>query len=859
MEEQEADAVAQQTHQALNKNQPLSLTSTSAQPLRSASLSASEPSLRFPRIQVNRHLESWISSSQTEIMTPSTHTVEESGLSDSTYEFITTDDESQDGLATESLRSFDDARPDDMQSLAGTERSDSGIDTEPESEEEQEEEEYPGDDRSQSSSIQYAEESLNSPSPRLSASSGAWPSDDTPHATPLARSIAFPESKDSQDVEQVSVKHTVREFSADDAVAVCRDMKLPVAPKRLTATIRQTMARKCAVTQSHFKVVYVGNAAVRDVIAGKIAAALAAGADTSGDSICKDGPTAAPSRVESLQLTTKTNLRLKIKQCTSARETIYQGSSYPGETVYSVTIDEKQSYESVFRPNGSIIEPEFALPDVAVFYITSEDDDRAIQTREAAWGFMRRHLVPCIFISDVPAFNKYARRWAKFINQHAVHLCLEASEEVPSFTRLPIDLSSFLNIDNRQMNRNLACLASLNETSRSSGQPTSLFASYSKMLREEARRATDALGGRDLSLTAFKLSVLALAVFMLNMLPYLIDFAAPREASSVVPSSSTVSLTPSIVDLHTIESDQTSTINSTTSTSTSVQIPRVNASPSNFAIIPFSNLFPDMKAPDSAQKPVCSAELHSGHEIVVKIPLKTKTAWLGKDSITIDVLRDGHAVKAKFSSIDEGLLIEIPKSEAHGIVTVTLVTSRKPKVNETFEVDFGKTLSEHVSGLIGNAQEKMVDALTDVAESINQAKLSWTGDIIQKACNVSAGVSDAVKYAEHAWADLLGTKQVAQVQASVHHARDQLEDTAGFARLSILRAQIASRLWWLKMQGKTEEHREYRTKASEFLTKKHAELIQARKARQPVDMKAHVRCGTHFWNRSSQGCKAAAP
>ncbi|KAJ4260555.1 hypothetical protein NW762_007298 [Fusarium torreyae] len=99
--------------------------STSASSNRS-SLSTSEPTLRFPLPQGNRHLANWISSSNPDIMRITT-TTEDTGLSESTYELISgTDTESQDGNYTESISesvgSLDFHRPDDIHSLAGTEQ-----------------------------------------------------------------------------------------------------------------------------------------------------------------------------------------------------------------------------------------------------------------------------------------------------------------------------------------------------------------------------------------------------------------------------------------------------------------------------------------------------------------------------------------------------------------------------------------------------------------------------------------------------------------------------------------------------------------------------------------------------------------
>jgi hypothetical protein len=55
---------------------------------------------------------------------------------------------------------------------------------------------------------------------------------------------------------------------------------------------------------------------------------------------------------------------------------------------------------------------------------------------------------------------------------------------------------------------------------------------------------------------------------------------------------------------------------------------------------------------------------------------------------------------------------------------------------------------------------------------------------------------------------------------------ESAEAIRGKVDLSILRAQITSRLWWLKLQGKTEEYAEYARNASVFLNMKHGELLK---------------------------------
>ncbi|KAL6859337.1 hypothetical protein J3F83DRAFT_342513 [Trichoderma novae-zelandiae] len=114
--------------QTQTQSSTLSPSATADTPAAPAGLSASEPTLRFPRPRVNKQLANWISSSNPNIMELApTH--DDNSLSESTYELISgpnTDTEgSQDdnypGSIGESVGSLD--RADDVQSLAGTDDS----------------------------------------------------------------------------------------------------------------------------------------------------------------------------------------------------------------------------------------------------------------------------------------------------------------------------------------------------------------------------------------------------------------------------------------------------------------------------------------------------------------------------------------------------------------------------------------------------------------------------------------------------------------------------------------------------------------------------------------------------------------
>ena len=116
------DQHAEEEEEEEENTPPLTPTYSPATP--SASISSSELTLRFPRPQGDSDLANWVSTSDPNIMRPTTPS--DHGLSESSYELISADEESesQDGFygsMAGSVDSLDDTRADDTHSLASTE------------------------------------------------------------------------------------------------------------------------------------------------------------------------------------------------------------------------------------------------------------------------------------------------------------------------------------------------------------------------------------------------------------------------------------------------------------------------------------------------------------------------------------------------------------------------------------------------------------------------------------------------------------------------------------------------------------------------------------------------------------------
>ncbi|KAL0931382.1 uncharacterized protein CTRU02_214117 [Colletotrichum truncatum] len=824
---------------------PIRDVDATSDPTSSTTLSSSELTLRFPRPQGNKHLASWISSSEPDIMDPSSTTEDAGELAESTYEFINTDDdiESQDDRGTEaeaeSLSSFDYARPDDVHSLDGIERTD---DTASRSDMESDDDDA-AEDRSRASSIQYAEESLMNPSSRVATppldADGAGHASSYSNKTALLRQpIEFDETENPICIKQVSVKHVTHHFPEPN-------------PRQVAyVSVRQTMAPSCLDTNGPFRVVYVGNRGAKADIEEKILSALAASERR------RATEDASP---------TSSSVSLEVDHCTAATETVHQREQFPGEIVYSITINHDRTFQSAFVSSGSLNQPSWNPPHVAIFNVTDNDDETSRKTREAAWEFMQRHAVPCIFISDTELFQNPTESWSDMINEHALHRYVEFTDQACPSVRLPIGLETFKEIDDRQMNRNLAYLTGLCKTVEEY-QPhrcSNVYAQSMKAFRDVHQFTVSTLEDVDLWTLAqtFGLSIIVATALVLSNW-YI------GGSSALVPAGTTALFSSAPVVSTATASVSTSTITINLTSTTTIRVPQAKASSSNTAVAPFAELadFIADRFPESQKTYVCSAEKYSHNEILVKIPSGTKITWLAKDSITIDVLKGDQAVKTKFSSIDEGILIEIPRKEAHGVLTIAVNTTKKPKVNETFLIDFGQTALEQCLGYGKSIAHQLVDLANTAGQqgaeqiaSLGSWKTSITEDMREVSARLSKDTEKTVNYIKNWWTPAKLTKALQDVRQS-----RQAQETMEWADMKHKRAQIQSWLLWLRLTRQTEKHNTYLEKAQKYLANKKLAAEKANKERldrERLEQRARrkrerleARCQSGF-SRWTQQCK----
>lgn len=864
------------------------------------SVSRSVPTLRFPRPQGSQVLANWVSTSSPDIMASppsphSSHGDDENGLVDSAFEIITrvssengslddrVDSMSEDLADYERYPHPDEVRAfgilDDMSNSTTSVATDSEAATDEEEEEEEED---------QHEDLTHPHRSLP---PRQDAHTHDFlqdPLGDTSVATIFAptsttnlstNSIEFSEPEDLDvHIDKISVKHTIKEFTRNEAADFFELADLGQAPQRVSATIRQTMSQRCLSTHEAFRVLYVGDEKYKGEIILKLSRAITCSSSidyNENKTLCRNTEGVynivtvpfGTRKDRDVELMEASGFQIKVDTCLDAEKSSIGSKYFHGDIIYSLTIDggnggKKYSSVPAPGPEGARVQPAWSLPHVAVFCVSDNDDDDMQRLQHTAFEFCERHAIPTLFISDQPVYaaSIIAACWENYTNEHAVCLSLE-SRDWTTERRFPIDLNSFINIDNRQMNQNLAYLTGLQEPVSVADErmkevisldgseqdlPGSknaewMYDRYLPWLSGAPRvmNGVDVKTRRRINFLVQRLFVV-IGILSLMLLGTHLSRALLMHLSGLAePGSDTPSAAPSLT---TSAGVATVTINYT-STKTIIMTSVESSS--------FGGLLSDIAHTVSADRPkntVCSAELYGDSEVLIKLPSGTKETWLAKGAIDVDVFRGAIPIPSRLSSSTEGIIIQIPGEEAHGVLNVSVVTTRKPKINETFAVDFSsrtpllnkfwditqgllresaKQVGHFADGahrMVENSQGQIVPRAEEIVLEKSQAlwaKINSARDAVQ---SYSSQVADEVFH-------MMKDSILPEAGAFVENAQQMIADRQRHmdqirhnGDMAILKAQIQSKLWWLKVQGKDQAYHEYEYKARNFMLKRFRDM-----------------------------------
>jgi hypothetical protein len=846
---------------------------------------ASSSILRFPAPVADARVSTWVESiSAAKMSNRSEAASEEGALSESTYEFIDTDEESRDDNATESVASTDFGRPDDVASLADTENS--GDDS--------------GDEGEQTASSVPAlpghesavEEAFNTPT--IGRSSAVLIED---LDKPFIQSIEF-EEPFNLGAETTSVKHTVADFDEEKTAEVLKGTRWQNPPKRLVVTICQTMTKDGLSTREPLRILYIGSHSAKQDIIHKIASSVTASVESgkrgqrlrhASSQLYNVVPVSefGSERTPEIELMHSWGYQIKVEDCTSA-ETLKFEDKPEKPDVIKLTLDDNFAYHSVPEEDGFVVEPIWELPHVAVFYCSESDDIEARRTRTVARKFMSRHSIPSIVISHKQLFD---RGQCMTLDPHSIHMCLESRDPNGRgniiHQRLPIDLASFLNIDARQMNRNLAYVTGLHESAETisplSASETKKSEEFPLECPEKQAPATWSIGNgsfpgaEKVHLSLWKV-IFSLGVFLLSI--YTAIFTEiPTYRFSRIPSEASISVNSKLMSpVPVISTTSTTTATPTPSvtfTSTSVAVSTstrtvtvtqsLSTGPNSLSVVPVMEIGKLSQAAQLLVKPVnksatCSAVILGDREILIRIPSATKFSWFMKDSMFVNITRDNVTVDTeRVYSSDEGIVLLLPKKEAHGVLNLSIVTTKRPRVNETFQIDFGTSAFQSWQNMVSKIMmslmpedanlaspeifSQMRDRAEHMAEEILVQSQSTFGHLdevrraaLEQATAASASLAEVAKSMslEAAKRSAILSKEVgiqlteaekkiSKNLKSFQQLREPLDD-------GILRAQIQSKLLWLKLQGKEEERRDYAQRAFKATQKRAADVKSRKKS-----------------------------
>ncbi|OBT48785.1 hypothetical protein VE00_00705 [Pseudogymnoascus sp. WSF 3629] len=753
-------------------------------------------------------------------------------LTDSTYEFVDDDIESGDGNATESVASADYCRPDDVTSLADTENS--FDDTE--SEKSHATGDIPGlDSNNEEADEQEIGQSAES---FLQTTTGT---SDQP--------IVFEEPQAHRGPIIASLP--IKDLSEDEIKAITPYLKLRGnrVPDRISASLSQTMmGTRILTTVVPLRILYVGGRGAMHDIIRKIGSAVAAYMDN--DSLSNSSSATfynvipvsdfGSHHAPEIELMPSSGWNFQVEECLKA---VNFGAESPQgkEGILELTLD-KNTYRSIPRNKEFHVQPKWELPHLSIFYCSENDTEEMRQTRMAASEFTSRHNIAQIFITHKPMLEK-PLEWEIPLGHHPIHLSLEAmfSSSMPRGTvhlRLPIDLASFMSIDARQMNKNLAYI-----TFRAMTEQGETFDAGSTSGAKKARQAPKTspavkgltnvkatnsrnvskfltgLGWRDLVPVGLLITGILVSIFA-NFCSF-----KPMPANLVSINGNLTPTHPSPVTVITSTTTTESAVLSGGSSYTArvqtktiiktIDVEEVRPSSSTSISLVQSKDIGAVAEPYDGQKMVCTAERLGDQEVLIRIPSATKLSWLAKEAMLVNVTRNNETVDIeRVYSSHYGIVLHFARHEAHGNLQIAVVTTKHPKVNKTFNIDLGSSWTRGFHEILDKLCQRVYDdvlpkdfnldeTLTRIDEWRNQAVLhaQFLAHIGRQQAEVQG-----VRAAE------AGRELATQAITTGLELADRVREPLGAA---LLKAQVDSRAQWLRLIGRVDEAKEYQRKASE--------------------------------------------
>ena len=485
--------------------------------------------------------------------------------------------------------------------------------------------------------------------------------------------------------EEVSCVLT--EFEGRQREQLLREYKLD--PKReLAGTVRQSMRKEGLVLDGAFKNLYVGPTEMKDAVIQKIASALAANHNSSPrDSLNSSRVTVVPissfadDSSPDVVLIDSMGLDMNIEECKSAKATLV-GKRNDGielrlvnhKTVTSMWDASTESYK---------IHPDYVLPDLATIYIPKGETPSARRSREQAQIFFARHEIATLVIS-------FDAHWKKTLPSIEVdpklpHLCIESFDSETGAARVldrrPIDINTFSNLDSAQLSRSLAlltppiALTPLSESEYTSKDPVSRPNTFQYGGNSRQKEAKSSFRKIEIYIV---LLLLGVVLYLQLLYRYSPDFA-PITPQDVVESKVAISHQPTPVTQSPTETPSTLSTEAYERTLAPAVIEQHDSS--------LATLLQTKFEPNKSD--TFQVHVVGDNHVILRPP-----TWFRQlrraPALHFKVHRKNKELEYEFSTLFDGVYaLQFLPEEAYGMLDITVWTNRRPRLNESFQVEFG--------------------------------------------------------------------------------------------------------------------------------------------------------------------------
>ena len=457
----------------------------------------------------------------------------------------------------------------------------------------------------------------------------------------------------------------------------------------VAGTIRQQMRKDGLVSDGPFKVLYVGASEMKETIVSKVASALAANhGSTPRDSLHSSRVTVVPissfidDSSPDVVLIDSMGLDMNIEECRSAINV--KGEDW--QDSIELRLSNHKTIKSFWNPgeHAFTIAPDYTLPDLAVVYMPERENSAAKRTRAQARTFLSRHEVPTLVISSNLEWKPTS---PVAVDYRLPHLCIESFDPESGAARIlrrqPIDVNTFVSVDSAQFSRSLALLAPVLTLDQEDFSEKLLQdSSFHPSLPREKEMTSSQKPRISLQKAGY------IAVFLLACVAVWAQlFAFYGQLVREPPLMDTVPeiLTTSRVAVASPSTTPTmpSTLSSTATETRQVLLQEVHDQVIETLSALANGGF------ESNKSDTFEVQVVGDSHVILKPP--TWFQQLKKaPELQFRVQRQRKRISYEFSTLFPGVYaLKLPPEDAHGVLDISVWTTQKPKLNQTFQVEFG--------------------------------------------------------------------------------------------------------------------------------------------------------------------------